>query len=107
VAKKEKTGKKAPSPAQSTAGAEEAPSLEEVVIALQKTFSRVSTSTAQVAEHRARAMVTGKVAFKMNLAVAMGDDDRLLTSAEGPIALELSGTLDTDVRVQELDTGET
>jgi hypothetical protein len=82
-------------------GTPDAPSLERVVLALQKTFSRVSAQTARVEERRARAMVTGTVAFSMRLGVAMDDDDRLLATPGGPISMELNGTLDTDVRVRE------
>ena len=86
-------------------GAEGA-TLDQVVIALQKTFSRVSASTARVASHRARAIVTGRVGFSMRLEVAMPQADHLVATPGGPIVLELNGTLDTDVRVQATEAPE-
>lgn len=98
---KEQTEKAGTSGTPSPPAGGEGAALEQVVLALQKTFSRVSAHTARVSGHRARAMVTGKVGFSMRLGVAMHEDDRLVATPGGPIALELSGTLETDVRVEE------
>lgn len=75
--------------------------LDRVVLALQKTFSRVSAETATVEASRARALVTGRVAFSLRLSAEMDGEDRLVATPEGSLALELSGSIETDVRVRE------
>jgi len=87
--------------------------LEDVLVALQKTFSRLSATTATRGsdEHRdkARALIVGDVAFEISLNVAPqpGHDsegsalaaEHLRYCADGSgFPLKLSGRIATDVR---------
>jgi len=91
--------------AQQTAPRAEAPFLEEVLVALQKSFSRVNNQSAEVPEHQARALMVGDVDFQLSLNVDPYRDaehataDRLLVKSGGGISLTLSGRIDTDIRV--------
>lgn len=79
--------------------AEDTPlTLEAVLIALQKTFSRVSAQSAEVPEEQARALVTGPVQFSFSLKLDP-QGDSLHLSPRGNIEMNLSGTIDTDVRI--------
>jgi hypothetical protein len=83
------------------------PMLVDVLIALQKTFSRLSEQTAEsekVKPARPLALVTGDVTFDLSMnvqPVASGKDwDNLAYNASGVgIGLRLSGKISTDVRV--------
>jgi hypothetical protein len=74
--------------------------LDDAIVALQKSFSRVSAKSAEVPFENARAMVTGTVNFDMTLKV-QPEKDYLNLDANGAIDLRLSGTIDTDIRVEE------
>lgn len=80
----------------------EGPSLDDVVIALQKSFSRVSARSADVPPENARAMVLGQVSFDLSLRVNSADD-KLRLDPQGAIDLKVSGTLNMDVRTVEAD----
>ena len=71
--------------------------LDDVVVALQKSFSRVSGRSAEVPRESPRAMVTGQVSFEISLKVDP-DEDFLYLNANGAIDMRLSGVIDTDVR---------
>ncbi len=71
-------------------------SLDDVIINLQKTFSRISEKSATVPEHRARALVTGIVNFEISTRIN-SEDDKLVISKTGDIQLSLKGTLETDI----------
>lgn len=75
-------------------------SLDDVVIALQKTFSRVSARSASVPSEQARALVTGQVDFTLSLQVDP-QEDYLLLNPKGSVELNLSGSIDTDIRTEE------
>jgi len=74
--------------------------LDDVVIALQKTFSRVSARSASVPSDQARALVTGQVNFAFSLKVDP-QEDFLHPTPKGSVELNLSGTIDTDIRSEE------
>jgi hypothetical protein len=76
------------------------PSLDDVLVALQKSFSRVSSRTADVGPEEARAMISGQVAFAISLKVRY-EGDYLLPDDKGSLDLNLSGTLETDIRTDE------
>ncbi len=78
------------------------PGVEDVVIALQKAFSRVSRETAKVPEQNARAMVTGKVRFNIALA-ADYEKERLVQRDDGSLNIMLDGEITTDIDVVEAD----
>ena len=69
-----------------------------MIVALQKSFSRVSYRSAKVPPEDARALVVGRVAFELALRVDPEGDSRLLYSASGSIELKLTGHIDTDIR---------
>ena len=71
--------------------------LEDVIVALQKSFSRVSAKSADVPPENARAMVAGQVNFEMALKVDT-DADYLCVTPKGTIDLKISGVVDTDIR---------
>jgi hypothetical protein len=71
--------------------------LGNVLVSLQKAFSRVSRDSASVPAHKARALVVGKVNFEMSVKCHSADDS-LLVADDGGITLRLAGTLEVDVR---------
>ena len=76
--------------------------LETALIALQKTLSRVSRDTAPIhTKNRddACAIMVGPVQFHLSVATRLNTaEQRLLLDRSGPITLELTGTIQTDVR---------
>lgn len=79
----------------------EGPYLEDILIGLQKSFSRVSASSADVPDTDARALIVGEVKFEIGLKVSKTADDKLLQEEKGPIELKLAGTLQNDIRVDD------
>ena len=78
-------------------------SLDDVVIALQKTFSRVSARSAAIPSEQALALVTGQVDFTLSLKLDP-QEDYLQLNPKGSVELNLSGSIDTDIRSEE-ETG--
>ena len=74
--------------------------LDEAIVALQKSFSRVSAKSAEISQEKARAMVTGQVTFEMSLKV-QPEKDYLYIDSNGTVDLRLSGMIDTDIRTVE------
>ena len=72
-------------------------SLDDLIITLQKTFSRVSEKSAKIPEEQARALVTGIINFEISTTVKP-EQDRLMVTKSGEIKLTLKGTLETDIR---------
>lgn len=97
-------GKKTPDVPSTGANSDSESYLEHTIIALQKTFSRVSYMSAGVAEGDARALITGPVKFEVRLNVDL-EDDHLALAHSGGIELFLSGTITPDV--QEVASEET
>jgi hypothetical protein len=75
--------------------------LDEVIIALQKAFSRVSDKSSAVPD--SRALVMGPVSFQMKLRVEAEAPDQLVHSKTGSIELNLDGKIEPDIRIQEED----
>ncbi|HEX6746538.1 MAG TPA: hypothetical protein VF092_04525 [Longimicrobium sp.] len=73
------------------------PTLDDVLVALQKSFSRVSARSADLPADAARALVVGKVNFDIGLKTNI-IADRLVVNAGGAIELKLSGTIQQDIR---------
>jgi hypothetical protein len=74
-------------------------SLDNILTALQKSFSRVSAGAAIVPGTDARSLITGPVNFTMTVKVHP-QGDRLLYKPDGEIALNLSGVIHQDLRVR-------
>ncbi len=73
------------------------PALEDVINALQKSFSRVSSESAKVSESEALALIVGQVEFDIQIKLTP-NLDRLLVDTNGVINLGLKGVIDTDIR---------
>lgn len=76
--------------------------LEDVLIALQKSFSRVSNSSRDVPPEAARALISGPVSFELSIRLTP-TMDRLLHKTDGDLQLKLNGTLRPDIRVRHPD----
>ncbi|NJM55609.1 MAG: hypothetical protein HC841_06575 [Verrucomicrobiae bacterium] len=76
--------------------------LEDVLLALQKSFSRVSNESGKVAAQNARALITGPVNFELNIRLAPRKQ-YLAHKADGDLQLKLVGTLHPDIRVTHKD----
>ena len=85
------------------------PSVDEFLLALQKTLSRVSRDSAQVPTGQARSLIVGSVAFEVTLRCSLDvRQDRLLLTDEGGESLKLAGQIAADVGVKldkEVDDG--
>jgi hypothetical protein len=94
-----------PEPAEATESEPAASNLDDALVALQKTFSRVSTRSAGLPKSNALALITGAVNFDLKLRVDLVRDT-LNLNPSGALELNLNGTLDTDIRIQDEDEGE-
>lgn len=80
--------------------------LEDVIIALQKTFSRVNEMTQSNRSsntHRPTALISGPVQFTISAQVAPAKEytQTLCVADGGPMTVMLQGTLNTDVKVHD------
>ena len=102
-------GSKAKGPAPAPTPAKEpepaAPNLDDALVALQKTFSRVSARSAGLPRTNALALIAGEVAFDLKLRVNLVKDT-LCLDPSGALKLNLNGTIDTDIRIQDEDEDE-
>src|SRR5688572_4927763 len=73
--------------------------LDEVLTALQKSFSRVSAAAATVPESDALSLISGPISFSMSIKV-QPNGDRLIAKPDGEVALSLSGAIHQDIRVK-------
>jgi hypothetical protein len=78
-------------------GTKQSVALEDVINALQKSFSRVSSDSSKVKESEALALITGQVEFDLQVKLSPFSD-RLLVDSQGVINLGLKGAIDVDVR---------
>lgn len=76
------------------------PTLDQVITALQKSFSRVSRATGNPDVQEAKAYVVDTVQFGLDLRADYGDDHHLFITPNGSMGLKLEGTIQTDVRVE-------
>ncbi len=81
---------------------QDAISLDDLLINIQKALSRVSQRTASVPESDAKSVIYGDVDFSIELKVE-GEDDRLLVKKDGSVNLSMSGKISTDIRDDEVD----
>lgn len=77
--------------------------LEDIVICLQKSFSRVSAISAQIPKEQSRARIVGNVNFTIRLNLEPGEDDHLMFDKQGSVELQLIGQIDTDIRPVRMD----
>ncbi|WP_339891828.1 hypothetical protein [uncultured Alteromonas sp.] len=73
--------------------------LDDLLLALQKSISRVNKASSNVDSSQARALITGTVSFNLTCKCEMLDTDKLIVNDEGSIELSLAGKIDTDIGV--------
>jgi hypothetical protein len=85
--------------------------LDEVLVALQKSFSRVSAASRDVPSENARAIITGSVKFELGARFEIrkgpqaGPDDSpdvLVHRDDGALDLRLMGQVETDTRIRDV-----
>lgn len=74
------------------------PSVDQLLIALQKTFSRVSRDSAGLAKDDARALIAGPVEFELMLGCELTGDR--LQVCEGGMPLRLKGRVLPDLGIE-------
>jgi hypothetical protein len=78
-------------------------SLADVLIALQKSFSRVSAKSKDVPPESARAMIVGNVEFELSIRLEPAEDN-LFRKPDGDLQLTLKGVIQQDIRAVPLTT---
>jgi hypothetical protein len=73
--------------------------VEDVVEALQKSFSRVLARTAAVSDGQARAKLSGPVHFELDVLIEPSGD-KLKVVEEGSVNLKFSGSIDLGVKYE-------
>lgn len=76
--------------------------VEDIILTLQKSFSRVSARSATVANKSSKnalSLISGPVSFTVSMKVR-SEKDKLIQSKEGDIDLNFSGTINQDVRIR-------
>lgn len=95
--------KKPGTPTSTPAKPKEAITLEDIMISLQKSFSRVSYKTAQAQRKNegagALAIISGPVEFQVTLKVRPGEDETILYDEKGSVELSLKGEVTPDIRL--------
>lgn len=72
--------------------------LEQVLIALQKSISRVNSISNNVPPNQARALILGDIDFDLSLKCDQ-DGDKLRISNSGGISISLKGIINTDMEI--------
>ncbi|MDD1795062.1 hypothetical protein LRP50_18195 [Enterovibrio sp. ZSDZ42] len=82
-------------------------SLDDTLIALQKSISRVNEKSLPLpmGGDRPIALIIGDIDFELELSCDQVED-RLIVSKGGTIHMKLKGTLNTDMEVREGDEGD-
>ncbi|KHT61671.1 hypothetical protein RJ45_21400 [Photobacterium gaetbulicola] len=78
--------------------------LEQVLIALQKSISRVNSMSSKVPPSQARALILGDIDFDISLKCDQ-DGDKLRISNSGGISLNLKGIINTDMDITHEEEG--
>lgn len=76
--------------------------VHEVLVALQKSLSRVSRASADKKKGDAYALITGDVNFSFTLKCDLEDGHNLTLHKDGAIELHLDGSIATDIDVQDV-----
>ena len=77
--------------------------LEHLLLALQKTLSRVNRESSNVAEGKPRSLIVGDVDFNLSCRCNLASGDKLELNDKGGITLDLSGHINTDIGVVRLE----
>jgi len=83
----------------------DSPILDDVLIALQKSLSRVSNASSLVPEGQARALISGDVDFSIELNVDCRQH-ALQLNRDGDIRVSMHGKITPDIRVVSDETGD-
>lgn len=73
--------------------------LDGLLLALQKTLSRVSRDSASVPADQARALIVGPVSFDLSVRCRFAQPDELVLDSQDGWPLRLSGQISPDVGV--------
>ncbi len=77
--------------------------LDSLIIALQKSISRVNRDTAKATENdtnAAFASLSGNIVFELKCKCEMDESDKIILSEKGSIEINLSGQIDPDIGVE-------
>ncbi len=77
--------------------------LDALLLALQKTLSRVNKASAKVPEGQARSLIVGDVGFSLSCKCNLTSGDKVSLDNDGLITLSLSGHINTDIGVVRLE----
>lgn len=78
-------------------GRRDNPTLDDLLIALQKSISRVNRRSVDVPEGDARAIITGNLRFSLALRLSHGDEDKLYLDDQGGVECSINGAIDPDI----------
>jgi len=70
--------------------------LDRLLIALQKSISRVNEKSAKVPQNKARAIITGNIGFNISCICTLIADDKLELCEQG-IEINLNGHINPDI----------
>lgn len=70
--------------------------LDKLLIALQKSISRVNENSAKVSDDKARAIISGNIGFEISCNCRLVDDDKLELCDQG-IEISLKGQINPDI----------
>ena len=74
--------------------------LNKMLIALQKSLSRVSAGSKDVPSENARALIMGNVEFELTVNVEPEGEDYLVYRPAGNVQLKLTGVIQQDIRAE-------
>ena len=91
---KKKSGKSVPSQGEI--------SLDDLLVNIQKSLSRVSSRSSTIPEDQARSIIYGDIDFSIELKID-GEGDKLFVSKDGSVNLSMSGKISADIRNDEIE----
>lgn len=71
--------------------------LEHVLVALQKSLSRVNSMSSKVPKNQPRALIIGDLNFEISLKCEQDEDKLRVTGGSGGIDISLKGVINTDI----------
>ncbi|WP_019617198.1 hypothetical protein [Psychromonas ossibalaenae] len=77
-------------------------SLDDLLVNLQKSLSRVSARSGDVPDDQSRSLIYGDVDFSIELKVD-GEQDKLQVRKDGAVKLSISGKISIDIRDEEIE----
>lgn len=77
--------------------------VDRLLLSLQKSISRVNRDSANIDSDKAQSLIVGDIDFSISFKCNLISDERLLVKDDGTITLSLSGKIDTDVGIKNLE----